>query len=164
MAKTVAIVIVLFLVTWLPFFTSGIVARICQRCYEDVFSNSATFFFLKFLQYTNSAGNPAVYAARMPRFRNAFKLVLAKITCSMKQSRFNEEISLTRYQEPTQTQTPPLGWIHLCCNIGVHTDIVMTSEIWSEYRTNTCRVWRLYTVILPPIPTLVVWCVLEIAI
>ncbi|XP_030638773.1 trace amine-associated receptor 4-like [Chanos chanos] len=72
-AKTLAIVMGVFLLCWLPFFITTVM---------DPFINFMTpvnvFDSLVWFGYFNSTCNPVIYAFFYPHFRKAFKIVLAK--------------------------------------------------------------------------------------
>ena len=74
-AKTIAIMIGLFLIGWLPFFSLGLVQYV-----HDDFSvlPAQAIFAVKLLQYSNSLFNPILYAQKFPDFRKAY----IKILCS----------------------------------------------------------------------------------
>lgn len=74
-AKTIAIMIGLFLIGWLPFFSLGLV-----RYVHDDFSvlPAHAIFAVKLLQYSNSLFNPILYGQKFPEFRKAY----IKILCS----------------------------------------------------------------------------------
>ncbi|XP_068684032.1 octopamine receptor beta-2R-like [Montipora foliosa] len=66
-AYTILVLILLFLVTWLPFFSLNLVLFSCTKCATAVPLQVVLFF--KALHYSGSALNPVVYSARMPEFR-----------------------------------------------------------------------------------------------
>ena len=69
-------IIGVFLFTWLPFFTLGILVRYYPSCtFVRVLTQPHYYKILKFLQYTNSAANPAVYALNIPEFRISFMII-----------------------------------------------------------------------------------------
>ena len=74
-AKTIAIMIGLFLIGWLPFFSLGLVQYV-----HDDFSvlPAQAIFAVKLLQYSNSLFNPILYGQKFPEFRKAY----IKILCS----------------------------------------------------------------------------------
>ena len=76
-AKTIAIMIGLFLIGWLPFFSLGLV----QYVHDDFSVLPAhAVFAVKLLQYSNSLFNPILYGQKFPEFRKAY----IKILCSTK--------------------------------------------------------------------------------
>lgn len=76
-AKTIAIMIGLFLIGWLPFFSLGLVQFV--RGDLSVLPAHAVFA-VKLLQYSNSLFNPILYGQKFPEFRKAY----IKILCSAK--------------------------------------------------------------------------------
>ena len=75
-ALTILALILLFLVTWLPFFSLNIVLFSCSNCAVAVPMQLVLFF--KALHYCGSALNPVVYSARMPEFRRPIAMLLKK--------------------------------------------------------------------------------------
>lgn len=71
LAATLFLVIVLFVVAWLPFMVINIVAYLCRKCISSKLSLAT-----KLLHYSNSAVNPIVYAWRLADFRTAFLILL----------------------------------------------------------------------------------------
>ncbi|EDO35584.1 predicted protein [Nematostella vectensis] len=80
-AVTIFALILLFLATWLPFFSLNLVLYTCRACASVVTFNMVLFF--KALHYLGSALNPVVYSARSPEFRRPITLLL-------KERRFQE--------------------------------------------------------------------------
>lgn len=76
-AKTIAIMIGLFLIGWLPFFSLGLVQFV--RGDLSVLPAHAVFA-VKLLQYSNSLFNAILYGQKFPEFRKAY----IKILCSAK--------------------------------------------------------------------------------
>lgn len=91
-ALTVFALILLFLVTWLPFFSLNLVLFSCATCAAAVSFQVVLFF--KALHYSGSALNPVVYSARMPEFRRP-------ITVLVKERRFTASF----YRHSTERQT-----------------------------------------------------------
>lgn len=73
-ALTIFALILLFLVTWLPFFSLNLVLFSCSKCAAAVPLQVVLFF--KALHYSGSALNPVVYSARMPEFRRPIAILL----------------------------------------------------------------------------------------
>lgn len=91
-ALTIFALILLFLVTWLPFFSLNLVLFSCASCAVAVPLQVVLFF--KALHYSGSALNPVVYSARMPEFRRP-------ITILLKERRFTASF----YRKSTERQT-----------------------------------------------------------
>ena len=69
-AKTLGIIMGVFLGCWLPFFTWYLTSSICQDyCYTP----KVVVSFLFWVGYTNSALNPIIYACFNREFRGAFR-------------------------------------------------------------------------------------------
>ncbi|XP_038105571.1 octopamine receptor Oamb [Culex quinquefasciatus] len=76
-AKTLAIIVGLFILCWLPFFTMYLVRPFCEDCI-----NETLFSILFWLGYCNSAINPMIYALFSKDFRFAFKRLICRFFCS----------------------------------------------------------------------------------
>lgn len=76
-AKTLAIIVGLFIVCWLPFFTIYLIRAFCDDCIEPL-----VFSLFFWLGYCNSAINPMIYALFSKDFRFAFKRIICKCFCS----------------------------------------------------------------------------------
>ncbi|XP_043240096.1 probable G-protein coupled receptor No9 [Amphibalanus amphitrite] len=75
-AKTVGIIVGLFILCWLPFFVCYLVRGFCADCVPPLLFS--VFFWLG---YCNSAVNPCVYALCSRDFRFAFSSILCKCVC-----------------------------------------------------------------------------------
>jgi len=73
-ARSLAILVVVFLVTWAPFEISAFVHQICGLCIPD--SVSEIVFYLLWL---NSTINPILYPFLQQRFRVAFVRILGRV-------------------------------------------------------------------------------------
>ena len=71
-AKTVIIMIALFMIGWLPFFTLSLISYIEPQ----IMPTWQAICVVKFLQYSNSVANPVVYAHKFPHFHRAFAALL----------------------------------------------------------------------------------------
>lgn len=105
-AKTLAIIVGLFIFCWLPFFTMYIIRPFCQDCIDPLL-----FSVLFWLGYCNSAVNPMIYALFSKDFRFAFKRIICKCFCSgksinLKTSRRGSDMSAIRIRARTPSITP----------------------------------------------------------
>ncbi|XP_037090809.1 probable G-protein coupled receptor No9 [Pollicipes pollicipes] len=75
-AKTVGIIIGLFILCWLPFFVCYLVRGFCRDCVHPLLFS--VFFWLG---YCNSAINPCVYALCSRDFRFAFSNIVCRCVC-----------------------------------------------------------------------------------
>lgn len=75
-AKTLGLVVGLFILSWLPFFTLYLIRPFCNDCIND------TLFSIVFwIGYCNSAINPMIYALFSNDFRFAFKRIICRCFC-----------------------------------------------------------------------------------
>ncbi|KAK3107839.1 hypothetical protein FSP39_023249 [Pinctada imbricata] len=76
--KTLAIVLGVFLVCWMPFFTINIINAICFRYDRNsaICQIDSILSYFVWLGYINSFLNPAIYTIFNPEFRKAFKKIL----------------------------------------------------------------------------------------
>ncbi|XP_074641214.1 dopamine receptor 2-like [Tubulanus polymorphus] len=73
-AKTLGIVMGVFIICWVPFFVANVLFAICH---ESCISNPDLIFSIfAWLGYLNSGMNPIIYALSMRDFRRAFKRIL----------------------------------------------------------------------------------------
>lgn len=71
-AKTISLIIGLFVICWTPFFTINMVYVFCRHCNRP----KSLIYLSKVMHYSNSMMNFFVYSARSPDFRTFFKKVL----------------------------------------------------------------------------------------
>lgn len=76
--KTLAVVIGVFCVCWLPFFIIFLTFQYCEECFTNI-DKDAIDVFVKILPVANSAANPIIYTCFNAEFRRAFKRILWKI-------------------------------------------------------------------------------------
>ncbi|XP_013776219.1 dopamine receptor 1-like [Limulus polyphemus] len=68
---TLGIIVGVFLVCWVPFFSVNIVAAFCKSCISDLVWKCLTW-----LGYFNSTLNPVIYSIFNAEFRDAFRKIL----------------------------------------------------------------------------------------
>ena len=88
-AKTLAIVVGAFVVSWLPFFVIILIAMWCQPCLEPLKENTALAtaiktIFVYVLPPLNSCVNPFIYTVFNREFRAAFSKMFANIKLGKK--------------------------------------------------------------------------------
>lgn len=82
--KTLAIVIGVFCVCWLPFFIIFVTFQYCPSCFKPPHisrdsTDVLTTIFVVILPVANSAANPIIYTCFNVEFRKAFKRILWKV-------------------------------------------------------------------------------------
>jgi len=70
-AITLGVIMGVFLLCWVPFFTINLVAAFCRGCVPPLVFSAFTW-----LGYLNSTMNPVIYSVFNRQFRDAFKRVL----------------------------------------------------------------------------------------
>ncbi|XP_001625910.2 beta-1 adrenergic receptor isoform X2 [Nematostella vectensis] len=72
-AKAISIMVFLFVIGWLPFFTISLLSFAAGVTYT-----ANAIFAVKLLQYSNSFFNPILYAQKFPEFRRAYVRMLCR--------------------------------------------------------------------------------------
>ena len=96
-AKTISVVIGLFIICWSPFFIINMIYVFCYHCARPKWP----IYVSKVMHYTNSMMNFFVYSARSPDFRNFFR----KILCPRERMKNKSRIRLTELNN-TKTCSP----------------------------------------------------------
>ncbi|XP_020350600.1 adenosine receptor A1-like [Oncorhynchus nerka] len=71
LAKSLALVLFLFAISWLPLHILNCITLFCPDCKKPIF----LIYIAILLTHGNSAVNPIVYAFRIKKFRNAFRKI-----------------------------------------------------------------------------------------
>lgn len=120
-AKTLAIIVGMFILCWLPFFTLYLISPFCKDCINPVL-----FSVVFWIGYCNSAINPMIYALFSKDFRFAFKRIICKCLChgpgfNKPSSRRGSDMSAFRHHSNGQ-RTPSLSPSQLAHSIGDDSD------------------------------------------
>lgn len=120
-AKTLAIIVGLFILCWLPFFTLYLISPFCTDCINPIL-----FSVVFWIGYCNSAINPMIYALFSKDFRFAFKRIICKCFCSgpgftKPSSRRGSDMSAFRHVTGGQ-RTPSISPSQLAQSIGDDSD------------------------------------------
>ena len=106
-AKTICVIIALFVICWMPFFVINMVWVFCSDFCDQKRNYRWVIHLSKMAHYANSAMNFFVYAVRLPDFRRAFKAILFKCDTSAFRERvrtFSESIT-TRGRSSSERQS-----------------------------------------------------------
>lgn len=76
-AKSLALIMLLFALSWLPLHTLNCITLFCQTCSTPMIIT----YIAIFLTHGNSAMNPIVYAFRIEKFRSTFLYIWKKYFC-----------------------------------------------------------------------------------
>lgn len=87
LASMIAVVIILFVTCWFPFFLINILYEYClpPECNHPMMEKSIPF--VKFLHYSNSMMNPLIYAYRNSDYQEAFRNLLMGLLRKQRRSR-----------------------------------------------------------------------------
>eukprot|EP00794_Sanderia_malayensis_P005281 gene5281-5949_t len=77
--RTVCILVIAFIVCWLPFFVVSISSKHCFKCHLFVLDHQWIRSVVIWLHYLNSCCNPFLYCIFNAYYKDAFKIVLKKV-------------------------------------------------------------------------------------
>ncbi|XP_061908915.1 adenosine receptor A1b [Entelurus aequoreus] len=77
LAKSLALVLFLFAISWLPLHIINCITLFCPRCQKPII----LLYVAILLTHGNSAVNPIVYAFRIKKFRTAFRKIWQQYVC-----------------------------------------------------------------------------------
>ncbi|XP_020893716.1 tyramine receptor Ser-2 [Exaiptasia diaphana] len=106
-AYTIALVIGIFVICWLPFFVTMLLNNFCPAC-RSVVLLFPYLMAVRFLHYFNSMCNPIIYCVRNKRFNMAFTRILRRIFCCINpKSRQQEKIDfrMANYRNTIRKKT-----------------------------------------------------------
>ena len=75
-AKTLAVVVGAFVISWLPFVTLNVIYSLCDPSYDCPLLKPEVIMATKWMHYGNSLLNPLIYTVMNREFRRAFKTLL----------------------------------------------------------------------------------------
>ncbi|CAL4099582.1 unnamed protein product, partial [Meganyctiphanes norvegica] len=94
-AKTLGIIVGVFILCWFPFFTMYLIRGFCPHCIPPLL-----FSIFFWLGYCNSALNPCIYALFSKDFRFAFKNILCRCIWTREKAKVLQQLPLT-YNPPS---------------------------------------------------------------
>lgn len=89
LAKSLALVLLLFAVSWLPLHILNCITLFCPTCKKPM----VLIYIAILLSHGNSAVNPIVYAFRIKKFRMAFKAIWKQYLCCKEASSLDTHMS-----------------------------------------------------------------------
>lgn len=100
-AYTIALIIGVFVICWLPFFLTILLYRWCNTCTAFVY-DMRVLMIVKMLHYGNSALNPIIYSVRNRSFSHAFKRILKQPFSRNPDSEYHGMDRAASYRKTTQ--------------------------------------------------------------
>ncbi|XP_062854808.1 adenosine receptor A1b [Trichomycterus rosablanca] len=105
LAKSLALVLFLFAVSWLPLHILNCITLFWPKCKKNILS----IYIAILLSHGNSAVNPIIYAFRIKKFRTAFKAIWKQYFCcketSPLENQTSERFDIPHVKHPA-AQTP----------------------------------------------------------
>ncbi|XP_055040748.2 adenosine receptor A1 [Misgurnus anguillicaudatus] len=92
LAKSLALVLLLFAISWLPLHIMNCITLFCPTCEKSVY----LLYTAILLSHGNSAVNPIIYAFRITKFRNAFVKIWKQYVCCTHVTHFANRPNLRR--------------------------------------------------------------------
>nr|XP_006823182.1 PREDICTED: probable G-protein coupled receptor No9-like [Saccoglossus kowalevskii] len=128
-AKTLAIIVGVFILCWMPFFTVYLIGAFCPNCTPTV-----VFKIFFWAGYCNSAINPFIYARFSKDFRHAFKYILgccskgmlgksSMVSVSRCSNTGRDSVIMTTIDHPIFRRRSSSRSSHEAQNVIVHTGI-----------------------------------------
>ncbi|XP_010738876.2 adenosine receptor A1b [Larimichthys crocea] len=108
LAKSLALVLFLFAISWLPLHIINCITLFCPDCQKPI----VLLYIAILLTHGNSAVNPIVYAFRIKKFRTAFRKILQQYFCCKDtpaleiQPSDRKEMPIIEPQQATPPQPP----------------------------------------------------------
>lgn len=91
LAKSLALVLLLFAISWLPLHILNCITLFCPEC-----NNNSFIYVAILLSHGNSAVNPVIYAFRIKKFRTAFIKIWEQYVCCKKVNQFSRKATRQR--------------------------------------------------------------------
>ena len=149
-ARTLSIVIGVFIVCWCPFFVANLIFRYCKLCEVP----NEVYSMIKWLHYGNSALNPLIYSCLNANFRAAFKDVLRRISLNrrmMQTGSFTKRNVTTttnsgqdmhyRLSLPSEQLHGVNWWSLLACRVAKAPNNIFTECAIKQKTSSDERVW-----------------------